>query len=74
MTGKVLQLLHREQDMALLESNMVALTHDLALSSKELWGFPGGADSKESDCNARDLGLIPGLGRFPGEGNGNPLQ
>ena len=30
--------------------------------------------SKESSCNARDLGLIPGSGRSPGEGNGNPLQ
>ena len=39
-----------------------------------LWGFPGGSDGKESACSARDLGLIPGLGRFPGEGNGNPLQ
>ena len=37
-------------------------------------GFPGGSDGKESACNAGDLGLIPGLGRFPGEGNGNPLQ
>ena len=37
-------------------------------------GFPGGSDSKESACNAGDLGLIPGSGRSPGEGNGNPLQ
>ena len=37
-------------------------------------GFPGGSDSKASACNAGDLGLIPGLGRSPGEGNGNPLQ
>ena len=37
-------------------------------------GFPGGSGSKESACNAGDLGLIPGLGRSPGEGNGNPLQ
>ena len=36
--------------------------------------FPGGSDVKESACNAGDLGLIPGLGRFPGEGKGNPLQ
>ena len=33
-----------------------------------------GSDGKESACNAGDLGLIPGLGRSPGEGNGNPLQ
>ena len=37
-------------------------------------GFPGGSDGKASACNAGDLGLIPGLGRSPGEGNGNPLQ
>ena len=36
--------------------------------------FPGGSDGKESACNAGDLGLIPGSGRSPGEGNGNPLQ
>ena len=33
-------------------------------------GFPDGADGKESACNAGELGLIPGLGRSPGEGNG----
>ena len=37
-------------------------------------GFPGGSDSKASACSAGDLGSIPGLGRSPGEGNGNPLQ
>ena len=37
-------------------------------------GFPGGSVSKESACNAGHLGSIPGLGRSPGEGNGNPLQ
>ena len=36
--------------------------------------FPGGSDSKASVYNVRDLGSIPGLGRFPGEGNGDPLQ
>ena len=36
--------------------------------------FRGGSDDKESACNAGDLGLIPGSGRSPGEGNGNPLQ
>ena len=40
----------------------------------KLSGVPGGSDGKESACNAGDLGLIPGLGRSPGEGNGNPLQ
>ena len=36
--------------------------------------FPGGSDGKESACNAGDLGLIPGSGSSPGEGNGSPLQ
>ena len=34
----------------------------------------GGSDGKVSACNAEDAGLIPRLGRSPGEGNGNPLQ
>ena len=37
------------------------------------WGFPGGSYDKESACNAGDPGLIPGLGRSPGEGNGSPV-
>ena len=37
-------------------------------------GFPGGSDGKASVCNAGDPGSIPGSGRSPGEGNGNPLQ
>ena len=36
--------------------------------------FPGSSNGKESACNAGDLGSIPGLGRSPGEGHGNPLQ
>ena len=36
--------------------------------------LPGGSDSKESACDTGDPGWIPGLGRSPGEGNGNPLQ
>ena len=37
-------------------------------------GFPGGSDGEKSACNAGDLGSIPGLGRSPGGGHGNPLQ
>ena len=37
-------------------------------------GIPGGSDGIESACNARDLGLTPGSGRSPLEGNGYPLQ
>ena len=36
--------------------------------------FPGGSDGKESVCSVGDPGSIPGLGRFPGEGNGYPLH
>ena len=36
--------------------------------------FPGGSDGRASTCNAGDLGSIPGLGRSPGGGHGNPLQ
>ena len=41
---------------------------------RQILGFPGGSDGKESACNAGDLSLIPGLGRFPREGNGYVLQ
>ena len=44
------------------------------LFTDNLWDFPGGSHSKESACKAGDPGSIPGLGRSPGEGNGNPLQ
>ena len=37
------------------------------------WGFPGSSAGKESACNAADLGSVPGLGRSPGGGHGNPL-
>ena len=50
-------------DLALMYTVMVTLG----------LGFPGGSDSQESACNAEDLGSIPGSGRYPGEGNGNPL-
>ena len=42
--------------------------------SRPLVAFSGGSDGKASACNAGDLVSIPGSGRSPGEGNGNPLQ
>ena len=67
---------------ALLEKGMA--THSSILASlppkkrggskKYLQCFPGGSSGKASVYNAGDLGSIPGLGRSPGEGNGNPLQ
>ena len=47
---------------------------DWGSSLGESPGFLGGSDGKESACNAGELGLIPGSGRSPGKGNGNPLQ
>ena len=46
----------------------------LATLLHEFLPDPGGSDGKESSCNAGDLGSIPGLGIYLGEGNGNPLQ
>ena len=48
--------------------------HTIALISHASKDFPGGSDGKASAYNAGDLGSIPGSGRSPGEGNGNPLQ
>ena len=42
------------------------------LSNIVILGLPGGSDGKESTCNVGDLDLIPGLGRSPGGGHGNP--
>ena len=46
----------------------------LNLRLSKLQDFPGGSDGKASVYNSGDPGLIPGSGRSPGEGNGNPLQ
>ena len=48
--------------------------HDPANVGNLISGSSGGSDSKASVYNVRDLGSIPGLGRFPGGGNGNPPQ
>ena len=59
--------------------------HSIAMLCSSYWkhgikpilplsGFPGGLDGKASACNVGDPGSIPGLGRSPGEGNGNLLQ
>ena len=52
------------------------LTFPLRFSMRSMshMRFPGISIGKESTCDARDLGLIPGLGKSPGEGHGNPLQ
>ena len=55
---------------------IVVPPNDLSIFLKYgvLMGFPGGSEGKESACNSGDLGSIPGLGRSPGGGHGNPLQ
>ena len=47
---------------------------NVSLRLSHVEDFPGGSDGKESACNVGDPGLIPELGRSPGEENGNPLQ
>ena len=44
------------------------------LEARDKVGFPGSSDTKKSACDAGDLGLIPGLGSFPGGGHGSPLH
>ena len=61
-------------------SNITVQKHQFFSTRPSLWSnshilkFFGGSDSKESACNAGDLGLTPELGKSPGEGNGSPLQ
>ena len=57
-----------------LPFSLASLSIPFHLEYKHPEGFPGSSDGKEFACNVGDTGLIPGLGRFPGEGNGNPLQ
>ena len=58
----------------------LSIWHWIPTAQKYLWppnayvGFLDGSDGKESACSAGDPGLIPGSGRAPGEGNGNPVQ
>ena len=52
------------------ESNMTEVTQHS--TAPVIWGFLGGSDGKESSCNAGSSGLIPGSGRFPGEGTVYP--
>ena len=52
----------------------IAIRYCFLSTKKTKLGFPAGSHSKESACNARDPGSIPGLGRSSREGNDNPLQ
>ena len=59
--------------MGSLDLNRKETVPLMRLLNNVILGFPGGSDGKESACHAGDLGLIPGLGRSPGEGHGNLL-
>ena len=60
--------------IALTRQIFVGKVMSLLFNMLSRLGFPGGSEVKASACNAGDLGSIPGSGRSPGEGNGNPLQ
>ena len=53
---------------------LVSYSPSICIIDLEYLTFPGGSDGKETACNAGDLGLISGLGRSSGDGNGYPLQ
>ena len=53
---------------------LISPTPEFRLTLSLTWGFPGGTVVKNLPANARDTGSIPGPGRSPGGGNGNPLQ
>ena len=63
-------------DRGAWHSTVHGITHDMTeqLTLARFLSFLGGSDGKESASNVGDPGLIPGSGRIPGEGNGNPLQ
>ena len=57
-----------------VECNLIKIDRNNYVCFPFLGGFPGSSAGKESACNVRDLGSIPGLGRSPGEGKGCSLQ
>ena len=73
-SSRLLSQIHSPEVCPLLVLGCLYLEGKLLTKSLALLDFPGGSESKESTCNEGDLGSIPGLGRSPGEGNGNPLQ
>ena len=73
-SGKLLEYRHSQRVQISGTSLMVQWLRLHTPNARGLGGFPGGSEVKASTCNVGDLGSIPGLGRSPGEGNGNPLQ
>ena len=69
--GKIWSVQKKKKDQNILT---LSFSKKTGPGQTTLRSFPGGSDGKESACRAGDSGLIPGLGRSPGEGHGNPLQ
>ena len=75
-------ILHCNFDLHFFNDSSIRFQHGHTLNPSSIFnfwtilvfGFPGGSEVKASASNAGDLGSIPGSGRLPGEGNGNPLQ
>ena len=67
-------VIHRVHTCIFLCATFLNLHRSAIIYTVLYLSFPGGSDGKESACNAGDLHSIPGLGRSPGEGNGNPPQ
>ena len=68
--------LENEKQLQASYNSRGLLMWTLEILINSIWGvdFPCGSAGKESTCNVGDLGSIPGLGRYPGEGKGYPLQ
>ena len=64
----------RDNFLQILTKELIGKSPEETALSYSNSGFPGSSDGKVSACNVGDLGSIPGSGRSPGEGNGNPLQ
>ena len=64
----------QSRDLYLLSLEEYSQKHGNILRSSCIRGFPSGSEDKASASNVGHPGLIPGFGRSPGEGNGNPLQ
>ena len=61
-------------DDEFITSSVLTRFQNFRLALPTTWGVPRGSDGKESGCKAEDRGLIPGLGRSPGEENDNPFR
>ena len=66
--------MYQDQESGSKTPTLSNMPHFFVSASVLKRDFSSGTDSKESACNAGDLGSIPESGRSPGEGNGNPLQ